>query len=164
MRGRLAAIGNDDGTALVEFFWLGILLLVPITYAILLAFDVQRATFAITEATRSAGRAYVTTPHGGNAAARSHVAGDQTLFDHLGLHLVQDPTGGGTFTCAQASQCTGGTMTVDCADYAACVAQGFATITIAVDVPLPGLGGLGGNAVHVSGSHREVFDTFVDYP
>jgi hypothetical protein len=54
---RLHVARDDDGTALVEFFWLGILLMVPITYAILFAFQMQRAVFAVTEATRSAGRA-----------------------------------------------------------------------------------------------------------
>ncbi|MCU1675741.1 MAG: hypothetical protein JWM93_499 [Frankiales bacterium] len=158
-RARATLLERDDrGTALVEFFWLGILLLVPITYAILFAFDVQRAAFAVTEATRSAGRAFVTAG-GGDARARAHAAGDKTVLDHLHVHLSAT----NEFQCEPATSCNGGEMTFDPPTYDEAVAQGAVTVTVVVKVPLPGLGGITGPPLQVTGSHREVFDTFADY-
>jgi Flp pilus assembly protein TadG len=49
---------DDRGTALIEFTWLGILLLVPLVYILISVFDVQRGAFGVTAAARAAGRAY----------------------------------------------------------------------------------------------------------
>ena len=48
---------TQQGTALVELTWLGILLLVPMVWIVLSAFEVQRGAFAVSGAARSAGRA-----------------------------------------------------------------------------------------------------------
>jgi hypothetical protein len=53
---------DESGTALVEFVWLAILLIVPLLYIVLAAFDTQRAAYAASAAARSAGRAFVTAP------------------------------------------------------------------------------------------------------
>ena len=50
---------DDQGNALVEFVYLGVLLMVPLIYALLTAFQVQSAAFGATEAARQAARAYV---------------------------------------------------------------------------------------------------------
>ncbi len=50
---------DERGTALIEFIWLGILLLVPLVYILLSVFEVQRGAFGVTAAARAAGRAYV---------------------------------------------------------------------------------------------------------
>jgi hypothetical protein len=50
----------DDGSALVEFVYLAVLLLVPLVYVVLTAVAVQRAAFGVTAAARDAGRAYAT--------------------------------------------------------------------------------------------------------
>jgi hypothetical protein len=50
----------DDGSALVEFVFLSILLLVPLIYVVLTAVSVQRAAFGMTAAARDAARAYAT--------------------------------------------------------------------------------------------------------
>ncbi|MFT4264566.1 MAG: hypothetical protein QM572_14360 [Nocardioides sp.] len=57
MPGGRSATGQR-GSALVEFSWLAILLMVPTVWLVLAVFDVQRASFALTSAARSAGRAY----------------------------------------------------------------------------------------------------------
>jgi Flp pilus assembly protein TadG len=49
---------DERGSALIEFTWLGILLLVPLVYIMLSVFEVQRGAFAVSAAARSAGRAY----------------------------------------------------------------------------------------------------------
>jgi hypothetical protein len=51
---------SDEGTALVEFVWLAVLLMIPLTYLVLSAVAVQRSAFGVTEAARDAGRAYAT--------------------------------------------------------------------------------------------------------
>ena len=40
----------EDGTALVEVTWLALLLLVPLVYLLVAAFDVQRASFGVSAA------------------------------------------------------------------------------------------------------------------
>src|SRR5690606_21138862 len=53
--------GPERGSAIVEFHFLGILLLVPLVYIMLAVLDVQRTTYAVTQAAREAGRIYVAT-------------------------------------------------------------------------------------------------------
>lgn len=50
---------RQRGSALIEFSWLAIVLIIPVLWLVLAVFDVQRASFALTSAARSAGRAYV---------------------------------------------------------------------------------------------------------
>lgn len=49
---------DEQGTALVEFVWLGMLLLVPLVYILIAVFEVQRGSFGVSAASRAAGRAY----------------------------------------------------------------------------------------------------------
>ncbi|GAB3656624.1 hypothetical protein GCM10027596_11070 [Nocardioides korecus] len=64
----------QDGSAIVEFVWLAILLLVPLLYIVLAAFDVQRSAYAASAAARSAGRAFVTAPDQASGYARAQAA------------------------------------------------------------------------------------------
>ena len=50
---------REHGTATVEFVWLTILLLVPFVYVLIAVFDTQRASYAVSTASRSAARAYL---------------------------------------------------------------------------------------------------------
>lgn len=50
---------SEQGTAIVEFIWLALILLVPLLYIVLATFDAQRTAYAASAAARSAGRAYV---------------------------------------------------------------------------------------------------------
>ncbi len=65
---------DEAGSALVEFVWLAILLLVPLFYVVLAAFETQRAAYAASAAARSAGRAFVTAPDQASAHARAQAA------------------------------------------------------------------------------------------
>jgi heme exporter protein D len=51
---------RDDGSALVEFVWLAVLLMIPLVYVVLTAVSLQRTAFAETTAAREAARAYAT--------------------------------------------------------------------------------------------------------
>jgi Flp pilus assembly protein TadG len=59
MKPRLPAAGSDAGNAMVEFVYLSLLLMIPLFYTLLAVFQVQGAAFAVTEASRQAGRAFV---------------------------------------------------------------------------------------------------------
>ena len=64
---------GQEGSALIEFVGLGVLLLLPLMYLLLSVFSVQRAAFAVTQAAREAGRAYAT-------AASSALAGERANY------------------------------------------------------------------------------------
>ena len=51
------ALDDEDGSATVEFVYLAILLMIPLVYVIISAFEAQRTAFAVAEAARQAGRA-----------------------------------------------------------------------------------------------------------
>jgi len=73
---------GDDGTALVEFSYLSVLLLIPLVYVMLLVFTLQRAAFAVSAAAREAGRAYVTGANDADGRARAELATELTIADH----------------------------------------------------------------------------------
>jgi hypothetical protein len=71
----------ERGTASVEFVWMSLLLLVPFVYALLCVFDVQRAAFAVSVASRSAARAYLLAPSAEAARDRALSAARVALDD-----------------------------------------------------------------------------------
>jgi hypothetical protein len=75
---------DEAGTAIVEFVWLAILLLVPLLYVVLAVFDTQRTSYATSTAARSAGRAFVTSPDEASAYARARTAA-RLAFEDQGI-------------------------------------------------------------------------------
>lgn len=63
---------GDSGSAVVEFVFVAVLVLVPLVYLIAAVATVQRSTLAVSQAARDAGRAFVTS--GSAAEARLRVA------------------------------------------------------------------------------------------
>ena len=72
---------GEDGSALVELSWLGILLLVPMLWIVVSVFEVQRGAFAVSGAARAAGRAYALAPSDAVGRARAEAAARQALAD-----------------------------------------------------------------------------------
>jgi Flp pilus assembly protein TadG len=70
---------SEEGSALIEFVGLGVLLLLPLLYLLLSVFSVQRAAFAVTQAAREAGRAYATAPNSSLAGERANYAAQLAL-------------------------------------------------------------------------------------
>jgi hypothetical protein len=137
---------RQRGSALVEVTWLTILLLVPLVYLVLSVFEVQRAAFAVTAASRAAGRAFVLAPDEATGHARAlHAAGvalrDQDLPPRAGdLGITCEP------------------------DPLACLRPGsVVVVSLGVDVALPlvpdVLGG-GTPSIRVSSTHRAPYGTF----
>ena len=86
---RSARAVDEAGSALIELSWLAILLLVPLVYVITSVFDVQRAAYGVTAATRAAGRAYVLSPDLASAQARAYQAAAVALRDQ-GIELAPE--------------------------------------------------------------------------
>jgi Flp pilus assembly protein TadG len=72
---------GEDGSALVELSWLGILLLVPMLWIVVSVFEVQRGAFAVSGAARAAGRAYALAPSDAEGRTRAEAAARQALAD-----------------------------------------------------------------------------------
>ena len=72
---------DEDGSAVVELVWLGILLLVPILWIVLSVFEVQKGAFAASAAARSAGRAYALAPTDAEGERRARAVAHQALAD-----------------------------------------------------------------------------------
>ena len=72
---------SEAGSALVEVVWLSVLLLVPLVYVLLAAFDVQRASYGVSGAARAAARAYSLAPDEASAPSRAHAAARVAMED-----------------------------------------------------------------------------------
>ena len=79
---------GETGTAIVEAMWLGVLLLVPLVYVMLTVFDVQRASYAVSAAARSAARAYALAPDEGTGPARARAAAEDQRIDPEAVDLA----------------------------------------------------------------------------
>ena len=117
---RSSARRGERGSAVVEFSWLALLLMVPLVYVMLGVFDVQRASYGATAATRAAGRAFVIVPAGlseDEARARAFEAARLAMKDQ-GMELNSDQ------------------LTISC-DPACLVPDSTVTVTLVTQVPLP---------------------------
>ena len=72
---------RDEGRAILEFIFLGILLLLPLTYLVLTAARLQAASFSASLAGREAGRAFVTAPSDPEGYARARAAAALAFSD-----------------------------------------------------------------------------------
>lgn len=119
---------RDDGSAMVEFTWLALLLLVPLVYVVLAVFEVQRTAYAVTNAAREAGRVFVTAPSVTQAYARADVAVQLAMTDQgAPLDTVRS-----TIICGSDPCLTPG---------------GRVTVVVQAEVPLPFVPDLFGRSV-----------------
>jgi len=90
--------GADQGSAILEFLVVGLLILVPLLYVLLTVLRVESAAMASTQAVREAGRAFMMsdTQEQGRRAAQAAVA--LAMADH-GLAV---PASALRITCAPA--------------------------------------------------------------
>jgi hypothetical protein len=66
--------GGERGSAVVEFVFLGVLLMVPLIYLVMTLSRIQAGAYAASTAAREAGRAYVTASEPGVAEDRAEAA------------------------------------------------------------------------------------------
>lgn len=101
---------DEQGSAIVEFLTLGVLLLVPLIYLVLTVARIQAGAYAVSMAAREAGRAFVTATDEGSAFARADSAATIALDDH---HFSRGEAEV-TITCSTAPCLTpGGTVRVE---------------------------------------------------
>ena len=135
---------GDDGNAIVEFVYLAILMMIPLTYLLLTVFRVQGAAYAVSSATREAGRVFVTSDSG-DADARATAAAAMVMADS-GLEL-------------DARQ-----LSIRCSARPCLTPGANVEVTIGYDVALPFLprflDGALPASIHVQGRHLEVVDRF----
>lgn len=79
---RRRAGAGDDGRAIVEFLVVGLLVLLPVTYLVMTLARVQAAAFAVSTASREAGRAFTTAQGDGTGYARAQAAAALSFEDY----------------------------------------------------------------------------------
>jgi Flp pilus assembly protein TadG len=72
-------VRDEEGSALVEFTWLALILIVPLVWIVVSVFEVQRGSFAATAAARTAARAYALAPDDARGRQRADAAVRQVL-------------------------------------------------------------------------------------
>lgn len=72
---------TDEGTALVEVVWLGVLLILPLLWVVVSVAQVQGGAFGTSAAARAAGRAFALAPDDATGVERARVAARQALAD-----------------------------------------------------------------------------------
>jgi Flp pilus assembly protein TadG len=143
---RLRRRRGESGTALIEFIWLGLLLLVPLVYIMWSVFDAQRGAFAASSASRAAGRAYVLAPDQEAAKDRAEEAFRIALEDQGVDSAVADYT----ITCDPRPD--------DCLTSGSVI-----TVEVVVQQPLPLLPSALGDSVpsvRLTSTHVEPYGTY----
>lgn len=123
VRERLSRARDDDGSAVLEFVTLGVLLLVPVVYLVVCLGQVQAASFAVEGASREAARVLARAPDEHEAAQRVEAVVALALRDQ-GLGGADDPRPSVEVVCS-AEPCTAPETRV--------------SVTVEVDVVLPGV-------------------------
>jgi hypothetical protein len=141
---RLRRRPRDEGRAIIEFIFLGILLLLPLVYLVLAAARVQAGAFSVSLAGREAARAFVTARTDTDAEARARAAAGLAFEDFA---------------------FDGGQVTLSC-DGMPCLRPGGTVTAVAtVTVPLPLVPDFIADhvpsSVTVSSTHVSTMDTFV---
>jgi Flp pilus assembly protein TadG len=136
---------SDDGAAVIEFVVLVTLVLIPIVYVVLAVMQVQAASFAVTQAVREAGRAYVQASTVGQARSDAQAAVAVALRD-------------------QGFQVRSDTMKINC-DSIGCFAPGATvTVDVTVKVRLPflpdSLAQSTSGSIPVNARHTFAIDTY----
>lgn len=110
---------GEAGSALVEFTWLTIILIIPLVWIVISVFEVQRGAFAATAAARSAARAYALAPDDAVGEQRARAVVEQVLAGQ-GAPGQRAKV---SVRCTTAPNCHAGTSVI--------------TITVESAVPLP---------------------------
>ncbi len=144
----MRTIHDERGNAIVEFVWLGVLLLVPLVWLVLGVFEVQRGAFATTSAARSAGQAFIGASDETQGRHRAQAAAERALADQ-GLTGVPVSV---TIVCSLGrGHCLEGTSVV--------------TVRVATEVRLPwtpNLFGAGRPALHLDASHTVAVGRYLE--
>ncbi len=143
------SVRGDDGAAIVEFCYLGLLLLIPLVYAMITVFSAQAAAYAVTSAAREAGRAVSVAPDATDLEDRAFEAARIAAKNH-GFEL---PDGSVDIACVPSPCSSGPDVRVD--------------IRVQLQVPLPGVPGLAGESLaswKAIGLHSQQLPRYAERP
>lgn len=73
---------DDEGSAIIEFVFVAVIVMVPLIYLIVTVATVQRSELAVSQAAREAGRAFATADSPADAESRARAAVEIILRDH----------------------------------------------------------------------------------
>ncbi len=71
---KMSETAGDAGSAVIEFVFVAVVVMVPLVYLIVAVATVQRSSLAVTQAAREAGRAFATSDSAAEAPGRAQVA------------------------------------------------------------------------------------------
>ena len=134
---------DDAGSAIIEFVFVAVLVMVPLVYLVVAVAGVQRSELAVSQAAREAGRAFATSDSAAEAYGRARAAvrialDDQGLPDDAQLRFV--PAG---------ASCTGAATTTP-----ALVAGAQFTVCVLRTADMPGVPSvLAGHGVRTIGEY-----------
>jgi Flp pilus assembly protein TadG len=145
---REQVVRDERGSAVVEFVVLAVLLLVPLVYLVMMMARVQAGSYAVSQAAREAGRAYVTADVGAQSVGRARAAARIAFLDHS----FEDS----------------GRLTIACDGTPCLRPDGRVETTATVMVPLPLVPSFVRDviplSVAVSASHLSTVDGFRGFP
>ena len=141
----LGILRDDSGSAIIEFVYLAVLLMVPLVYLLLTVFRVQAAAYSVSGAAREAGRVFVSSDPSDDPGARAFAASSLALSDS-GLTLRPDQL---DISCSVDPCLTPGATVEVTIDY-----------TVALPFMPRFLGERGPASVRVTSRHLEVVDRF----
>lgn len=113
-------VHHDEGSALVEFVTLGVLVLLPVVYLVVTLGRIQAASFATDGGARAAARAFVAAPDEATASASAGAAVRLALLDQ-GFRAGPDA------------------VAVECSERPCLTPGGRVVVRVSVDVVLPGV-------------------------
>jgi Flp pilus assembly protein TadG len=118
LREAVSAERQEEGSAVVEFTFLALLLMVPLVYFIITVGQIQGGSFAVVGAADQAAKVFVAQPDAGSA----HAAAEQAVLIAL-ADFGHDPGAAQVSTRCDPADCQGAGTAV--------------TVTVTLTVPLP---------------------------
>jgi Flp pilus assembly protein TadG len=139
---------DQQGSALVELVWLGLIVLVPLIWIVVSVFEVQRGAYAVSAAARAAGRAYALADDDGSGRAAARAVMARTLADQGVAGMT-------------------GSIDVSCSPFPGSCHQASSVVTVRVDsrvaLPLmPKILGGGSPSFALDASHTVPIGTYVE--
>ena len=138
---------DDDGSAIIEFVFVALVVLLPLVYLIVAVAVVQHSQLTVTNAAREAGRAFATSPDAQSAPARAATAVRIALGDD---HQAGEVTV--RFVATDRRSCTAEAITPVLAPgavFAVCVIRQVALPAVPSVLEGRGITSIGRYTVHV---------------
>lgn len=138
--------GDDSGSAIIEFVFVAVIVMVPLVYLIVAVATVQRSELAVSQAAREAGRAFATADRADQAVSRARAAvrialRDQGLPDDAEVRYVR--AGGSCDGASMAPRLVAG------AQFTVCVVRHVSVPAVPSMLTGKGITAVGKYVVHI---------------